>query len=333
MRNLIHRLPLLVLIAFFLPSQPKASADILDDSWTMTVNGQSVQVNADGTWRISNVSAPDLYGPEGPGSVADFISDDYVRIVGHSTKGSTNRYAFSEFFQIRQRAIIGVTNFTFTDVPPRKAESLSIVLSNRIAFVGQPLQLAVLARPSDGASTNVASHLAWTTYRVSNTNIAMVSPDGVVLALIPGIVYVTAVNEGVSTVCGLSVVTGIEGLTTIIGTVIGTNGVPIAGAVVRVSGLPIDAVVTDASGGFSIAAVPTTFGPLDIIVRTVLNGTVFTATARVDGVSGGVTPLGVLMLKPVLAPTIPRFAGGETSLLPCGQMVSYGVGGPVVWVN
>ena len=39
----------------------------LDETWTVTVAGQTVQVNPDGSFAIPNVAAPDLFGPGGPG--------------------------------------------------------------------------------------------------------------------------------------------------------------------------------------------------------------------------------------------------------------------------
>src|SRR5262245_39151958 len=38
----------------------------LDSTWTVTVSGQTVQVNVDGSFIIPNISAPDAFGPEGP---------------------------------------------------------------------------------------------------------------------------------------------------------------------------------------------------------------------------------------------------------------------------
>ena len=51
----------------------------LDETWTVTVNGQSVRVNPDSTFRLDNIPSPDMYGPEGPGSRPDFVGDDFVR--------------------------------------------------------------------------------------------------------------------------------------------------------------------------------------------------------------------------------------------------------------
>ena len=59
----------------------------LDETWTVSVNGQTVQVNSDGSFRIPNIPAPDQFGVSGPGSPPDFLSDDFLRVVGVSTAG------------------------------------------------------------------------------------------------------------------------------------------------------------------------------------------------------------------------------------------------------
>ncbi len=57
----------------------------LDESWTLTVNGQTVQANPDGSFRIQNISAEDSFGPGGPGTRPDFLSDDFLRLVATTT--------------------------------------------------------------------------------------------------------------------------------------------------------------------------------------------------------------------------------------------------------
>ena len=72
-------------------------AQQLDETWTITVNGQTVQVNPDGSFRISNVSAADQFGPGGPGTRPDFLSDDFIRAIAtrtfnglHSTRSANH---------------------------------------------------------------------------------------------------------------------------------------------------------------------------------------------------------------------------------------------------
>jgi hypothetical protein len=56
-------------------------------------------VNPDGTFRIPNISAADEFGPGGPGTRPDFVSDDFVRLTGFSDAGGTTTYCFSEPFE------------------------------------------------------------------------------------------------------------------------------------------------------------------------------------------------------------------------------------------
>ena len=127
---------------------------------------RSVTVGPDGHFHLPNLSAPDLFGSDGPGSRPDFVSDDYVRVIGQRAKGETNRYAFSEFFQIHQGQTVTIKDLTFTNIPPRKPESLAIVCTNRIIRLGQNTPLTVLARFTDGATTDVTPKASWTSYRM-----------------------------------------------------------------------------------------------------------------------------------------------------------------------
>ena len=70
----------------------------LDETWTVTVNGQRVQVNPDGTFFIPNIPAADLFGPDGPGTIPDFLSDDFVRVIGSSTVNGMTRWVFNDPF-------------------------------------------------------------------------------------------------------------------------------------------------------------------------------------------------------------------------------------------
>jgi len=282
------------------------------DPWRIGVAGQVNHLGEDNVVRIKNIPAPDQFGLGGPGTRPDFVGDDYVRVIGTSTAGGTNRYAFSEFFQIRQGQATFINDLTFTEIPPRKPESLTIVCTNRILRIGEPRQLEVLARFADATTTNVAPKTSWTSYRISNPSIATISPDGLITPLKPGVIYITAVNEGASAVCGLNVVTGMDGLTTIIGTVIDTNGLPVAGATVRLWNLNVDTVTTGVDGRFSISDVPTTIGSLRLRVSIMINGRSYGAVAQLVGVSAGVTDAGVLMVKEL---TNTRLAAGRRHTL------------------
>jgi alpha-tubulin suppressor-like RCC1 family protein len=294
----------------FVAAGSPTQQEFADDTWTFTANGQNVSADVFGAVKVPNIAAPDQFGPGGPGTRADFVSDDYVRVIGTSTQGGTNRYAFSEFFQIRQGQTTFINDLTFTDIPPRKPESLTIVCTNRILRVGEPRQLEVLAHFADGTITNVAPKTSWTSYRISNPAIATIFPDGLVTPLKPGVIYITAVNEGASAVCGLNVVAGADGLTTLTGTVVGTNGLPVAGATLYIYDLELNPITTGPDGRFSVADVPTTLGPLKISVRATVNGRFLRAFLQVNGVWGGTTGLGNIAVVPPASSAQPRVAAG-----------------------
>jgi hypothetical protein len=272
MKRLITNAVLLIAITVPAPVALLAQVPELDGTWKLSVNGQTVQVNPDGSFRVPNVSAPDQFGPGGPGTAPDFLSDDYVRVIGTSTQGGTNRYAFSEFFQVRQGQTTFINDLTFTDIPPRKPESLSILPETRVmtGALGETNQLRVIARFADGATNDVTPRTAGTSYRVSNPNIAMVTPDSALIGKARGVVYVTAVNEGASAVAQIAISPD-DTLTTVVGTVVDTNGLPVARATVSAGALGMSAV-TDAEGRFSIAGVPAGLGPLTV-TAVLLRGT------------------------------------------------------------
>jgi hypothetical protein len=72
----------------------------LDESWTVSINGQTAAADSNGSFFVPNVSAPDLFGPGGPGSSPDFKSDDFLRATAVRHLNGVTRYAFSDTFQI-----------------------------------------------------------------------------------------------------------------------------------------------------------------------------------------------------------------------------------------
>ena len=170
-----RRLACLFLLVWLVGGLVTGQCQRLDSSWKVSVNGQSVLVNSDGSFIIPNISAPDQFGPGGPGTAPDFVGDDLVRLTGVSTKDGTNRYVISEYFQVRQASTYVVTNLTFSDIPPRKPETLrAIPDQTTLTTAGQTTQVRVLAQYADGSSTDVTPKTRYTSYRISNPAIATI---------------------------------------------------------------------------------------------------------------------------------------------------------------
>ena len=228
----------------------------LDETWTVMVGTQAVQVNTDGTFRIPNIPAPDQFGPGGPGSAPDFLSDDFLRLTGFSTVDGKTRYVFSDPFQIREGESFQVGSLTFTDEPPPLTNSLRVTIDTpALTAIDQTAQLAVTATLADGTTRDVTARSLWTVYRTSNTDVVTVGRNGLVTAKGRGMAFITVVNEGTTSVIQVDVVPG-EALTTVSGFVRRANESPVSGILVRLIGVAGTAE-TDAQGRFDIAGVAT----------------------------------------------------------------------------
>jgi len=266
----------------------------LDETWTVTVAGQSVQANADGSFIVANISSPDLFGTDGPGSPPDFLSDDFVRLTGVSEDQGTTCYVFSEAFQIISGQTFLIGDLTFTDVPPLTNHSLSAVADDPVLTeIDQTTQLTVTALLSDGSSVDVTLFESRTIYRASNLSIVDVSKDGLVTAKAAGQAYITASNEGAASVVGIVVSPG-DPLTTVEGFVRLEDGTPVEGAVVRIFD-QFETAITDATGHYEITQVATTFGALEVKALGSIDGILFAgSTLGIEPFIGGITDAGII---------------------------------------
>lgn len=284
---------------------------VLDESWTFTVAGQTVQVQPNGSFRLPNISAPDQFGADGPGTRPDFEGDDLVRAIGHSSKGGSNRYAFSDYFRIRRGQSVSLTNLTFTDTAPRQPESLRILPTTRVLTAsGQTNALRVIAHYGDGTTNDATLRTAWTSYRTSNPNIATVDIDGRVVGSRKGTVFITAVNEGTSAVVRLDVSPG-DLLASIVGRVVGEDGSPVPNVVVQLPDSALDSVVTDAAGHFVFLGVATGSGKIRISAWWRSDNQLKHAIASVEVVPGGTTSEVTLQLQPWKIETSRRLAASK----------------------
>ena len=296
----------------------------LDQDWTVTINGQTVVPNADGSFRISNVSAADLFGPGGPGTPPDFVSDDAVRVLGISNAGGMTRYAFSEPFRLVSGESFRIGDLTFTDIPPPVPQSLTITFDSKtLTEVGEETQARVFATLGDGSVMDVTQRKAWTSYRTSNPNIASITEDGLVTATGAGIASITATNDGATAVGRLFVVPG-DPLTTVEGVVTWEDGSPALDAVVSVVGFtPRDS--TGTGGEFSIPGLPTSFGPLAVVARKNQNDSLYVGRVTIDPVPGGVTYAGTIVLSASAGILVIGDGSTENSITPILEAEGYDV--------
>jgi hypothetical protein len=291
-RQFVH----LLLLTWLAAVHSVASDFVLDDTWTLSVAGQTVQVNPDGSFQISNIAAPDLFGAGGPGTAPDFLSDDFLRLVGFSTAGGVTRYVFSEPFQIRKGQSFVVTNLTLTLTPPPFPESLAATVdAPTLTRLGQTTHVHVLATLVGGSTADVTPRTSWTVYRTSNPNILAVDGDGSVTAMGAGKAFITAVNSSATAVVQIDVSPG-DPLTTIKGIALDRTGAPVPGVTITVIGAGGSAV-TGPDGSFSIPGVATAFDIKGLIARASTGGVLWLGLAnRLQAVAGGLTDGGIIRM-------------------------------------
>lgn len=280
----------------------------LDETWLITVRGQTVVPEPDGSFVVRNISAPDDFGPEGPGSPRDNVSDDFVRLTGVSTAGGVTRYVFSEPFQIvqGQAVFIATEDLVFTDIPPPLPDRIMAMPDEPVLTeIGATTQVRVTATLADGSEVDVTPQIVWTTYRSSNPAIATVSVNGLVTARGAGSVFITASNEGASSVTRILVSPG-DPLTAVEGLVRLENGTPVEGALINIPEQGRTAT-TDSTGMYAIGGLATTFG--DTVTVTARLSTaakqlqpglfLIGAAVGVPLLPGGISDAGIITLIPI----------------------------------
>lgn len=294
----------------------------LDEQWTATVAGQTVQVNPNGTFWIPNVAAADQFGEDGPGTDPDFLSDEFIRVVAFSEV--LQEWAFSDLFQITNGETYFVQNLTFTTSPPPLPESLRFVLPqgrNAILEIEQTLNLQVLATLVGGEQEDVTCRTEWTTYRISNTAITTIMQgedacsvenptDGIVTGQAPGTAFITATNGGATAVIRIDVSTDTFD-TTVEGFLRLPTGAYVQGASVAISrALPglltfFDIVVSNEQGRFIVSLEDQPIeAAFSILVQATADGQSYAANVDVPSsliVDGGITDAGIIVLSQVFS--------------------------------
>lgn len=327
----------------------------LDGSWTVTIGGQTVTPDANGYFRMRNISAADLFGSGGQGSAPDFMSDDPVRMLATRVlPDGTPQYAFSAPFFLSRGQIAVVSDIVITETPPSLARSLRIDTDQAVIQVGQTTQLTVWGLLADDTEVPLTRREDWTTYRTSNPAIATIEqdgdndndgiPDGTVTGVRVGTVFITASNDAATAVRRITV-SETTRHTTVQGFVYDPLNQPVSGAIVSADVVGGSAV-TGPNGRFSF---PVTYTPDDSVLLRI------TATAVVQGitrvavafdlppVNNGITDAGIMILRPLCNPewgagfdaagfnasvfsmiTVPANAGIEPGVYAAGAFTAVG---------
>ncbi len=289
---------LLVALVAVLSSAAPARAQ-LDENWTVTVNGQTVRVNANGSFVISNIAAPDQFGADGPGSPPDFLGDDVYYLFAVNTSEGSPRFAYSEPFQITQGESYNIGELTFLNTVPPLPQSIRAVANPTELSVGETSQVTVTGTLSDGSEVDVSTRTSASVYRTSSPGVATVGENGLVTAHSPGAAFITVVNFGAAAVVRVTV--NVETVsTTAEGFVQREDGTPVAGADVATS--QGGAAVTNAAGFFSIPLVVPVLASVSASATANIEGQVFSGNSVViPVVADGITDTGITVVREAAA--------------------------------
>ncbi len=187
-------IPLLALLTTTCSSPLSAQ---LDETWTLTVGGQTVRPNPNSTFRISNISSIDATGL---GGAPDFLSDDLFRVEGVGEIDGVPHYVYSEPFRILNRSTYRIQDLVFTTDPP--PEIIASIRADGPAALhpGDVDQWSVTAINPAGSERPITAADSGTVYVSSRREILSVGVDGEISAVSPGIALVSIRNQGVTAV-------------------------------------------------------------------------------------------------------------------------------------
>jgi hypothetical protein len=198
-----------------LAMQPPAAITV-NDAWTVEVKGQIAQPGPLGHYTIANVpvipsnaaGALPLAGNgtgAGTGSTAEL-----ARVTGVGIQDGQTVYMVSDFFELdteksNQVSVQGVA-ITKSFVPPIVPVSITTDAGSIVLEPGDVGQVTVSGEMSDGTQADLSLRSTGTTYRTTNPSVAIVDINGQVLAVSPGIAFITATNGGASLIKRVDVV-------------------------------------------------------------------------------------------------------------------------------
>lgn len=284
----------------FLPIVSAAPPPQIDERWTVTVNGQTVRVNADGSFRLPNIAAADV-------NPVDFRSDDWFQVVGTATIEGATWYAYSEPFQIEGNAMtyivktLPVTQRPPADIPEFIAIEVVTTLPNNTLFlndVGGPGSAEIKVMGTYAGVDNprdISLADDGTTYRTSNRGVVDVTESGVIIATGIGTGFVTVTNRGATAVTRFAVTAPCVD-TLLVGNVEDSGGLPIQGAIVSSDGGSNTPGGTNTDGAFSFSVCFTPSTPFSVVAVDPASDQKIVLT-DVTPVPYGVTDVGTIVLE------------------------------------
>ncbi len=266
-----------------------AQTQRIDETWTVTVGGQTVFPNPDGSFRVPNIIAIDTVG--------DGISDDFLRVIAIGIgPGGQAKYASSDPFRLSRGETFRTEALTFSDNPFDLVRSLRIQAPDELD-VGNTATLVTTATLSDDREVDVSSVFDGTNYRSSNPAILRISADAEIIGVGDGVALIIASNGGAATTKRIRVGQTVLS-TTIRGFVQFEDGTPVVGGEAKT--LEGEITFTAPDGAFQIPVIRESPSSLRVVGNLVLDNVEHRGASQLlPLVRNGVTDVGIVVLKPV----------------------------------
>ena len=170
--------------------QIQAQPQRLNENCIVSVLNRNTRVRADGSWVLPNI--PANFGLVRARATCTFSG---VTVSGESAP-----------FLIEANGSANVPPIVLGPTTPIPTAMVITAPSTRLTQIGATSQLTVTANYADNTTRNVTAGSTGTTYVISNTAIASITPDGLVQALSSGTALIQATHEGGSGLLSIQVV-------------------------------------------------------------------------------------------------------------------------------
>ncbi len=282
-------------LAIVLLLAPGTQGQLGDLSCTASINGQSVDVDPDGSFSINVPASPGL-----------------LQVTVVCAGGADTYYGTSIFFPLTSGQQLDVGTLGLSTEPPPTVESISAVADDTLlSSIGATTQVRVTAEFSNDVTGEISLQEHGTTYVSGNAAIATVSIDGLVTVQDFGTVFITAANQGATSVERIDVVPTTV-TTTVEGFIFDAEDFPVLGA--SVDTVPFVASATTDTFGFftmTLDVAPDStfvFKAQQTLGRMTSKG----KTGELSILADQITDAGVIVLKPVpVGPLYPNARYGE----------------------
>lgn len=256
----------------------RGSAQILDETCSVTVNGRTAQVRADGSFSITGVP----------------VAVDLFRVTGVCQGTGVPLYIVGdEFFEMATNGQTIGAGITLDSIAPPKVALISVSAGvNTLTMPGETTQLQVTAHYANGSMEDVTPRAEGTAYRTSNPAIATVSLEGLVTAVANGTALLTVSNQGATAVLAMTVSLG-DPLTTVEGFVQLEDGTPVNGAMVTTT--LGGSEMSGPDGGFTINGVASLQGSIVVEAEAMVGmTTLYGQSLELEPIKEGITDAGIV---------------------------------------